>query len=99
MRRGFRDIGISRNNAIGVTENLMDALLEIQAISRATQCQKYLYSLSLDPPKGADISDELYLNASDRAESHLGLDGQARWHPRVSGYSQRFQLLHHRTDR
>ncbi len=25
MRRGFRDLGISRNNVIGITENLMDS--------------------------------------------------------------------------
>lgn len=60
------------------SDDILDALLEIQAISRATQCEKYLYSLNLDPPKEADISDELYLDASDRAERSLGLDGQAR---------------------
>lgn len=60
------------------TDNILDALLEIQAISRATECQKYLYSLNLDPPIGAEVSDGLYLDASDQAEARLGLDGQAR---------------------
>lgn len=59
-------------------DNLMDAFMEIEAISRATKCEKYLYSLNLDPPKGADVSDELYLDASDQAEAALGLDNQAR---------------------
>jgi hypothetical protein len=60
------------------SDDLLEALLEIQAISRATQCEKYLYSLSLDPPKEAEICDDLFLDASDRIEARLGLDGQAR---------------------
>ena len=60
------------------SDDVLDALLEVQAISRATKCEKYLYSLSLDPPIGTETSDMLYLETCDRAEQALGLGGQAR---------------------
>ncbi|MEM9668190.1 MAG: hypothetical protein AAF950_04630 [Pseudomonadota bacterium] len=58
--------------------DLMDALLEVQAISRATQCQKFLYSLSLSPPKGSKECAEDYIFAAEEVEKRLGLEGQPR---------------------
>ncbi|MEL6202311.1 MAG: relaxase, partial [Pseudomonadota bacterium] len=33
-----------------VGESLEEAFAEVDALSKATQCQKYLFSLSLNPP-------------------------------------------------
>ncbi len=59
-------------------DTLMDAFLEVQAISRSTKCKKYLYSLSLNPPADADVSRQDFIDAVNRAEMTLGLNGQSR---------------------
>ncbi|TCP38791.1 relaxase/mobilization nuclease domain-containing protein [Rhodovulum marinum] len=61
-----------------VAEDLTGALREAQAISKATQCKQFMFSLSLNPPKEAVASEADFLNAADRAEKALGLDGQPR---------------------
>ncbi len=58
--------------------NLAGAFQESYAISRATRCKQHLYSLSLNPPKEADASPELLIDAVDRAEERLGLTDQPR---------------------
>lgn len=59
--------------------DLMGAFLEVQAISRAaTRCQKYLYSLSLNPPAHETPSRKDFEDAIERAEETLGLTGQPR---------------------
>ena len=59
-------------------DTLLDALLEVQAISRSTKCKKYLFSLSLNPPADAKVSRQDFIDAVDRAETTLGLNGQSR---------------------
>lgn len=61
-----------------VSENLHGALAEAEAISNATKCEKYLFSLSLNPPKGATPSKEDFIRAADQVEEKLGLTGHAR---------------------
>ncbi len=61
-----------------ISDNLMDAFQEIQAISRSTRCQKYLYSLSLNPPVGESVSKSDFLDAINSIEETLGLMGQPR---------------------
>jgi ATP-dependent exoDNAse (exonuclease V) alpha subunit len=58
--------------------DLMGALNELYAVSRATRCDQFMYSLSLNPPKGAVVSIEEFESAIDEAEKRLGLSGQAR---------------------
>jgi hypothetical protein len=57
---------------------LHDALFETHAISKATQCKQFMFSLSLNPPKDDVASEQDFLDAADRAEKVLGLDGQPR---------------------
>lgn len=57
---------------------LHDALFETHAISKATQCKQFMFSLSLNPPKDHVASEQDFLDAADRAEKTLGLDGQLR---------------------
>ena len=63
----------------GFTANsLMGALNEVYAVSRGTRCKQFLYSLSLNPPKHADVATEQFEAAIDRVEERLGLAGQPR---------------------
>ena len=59
-------------------DDLHGALNESYAISRATQCKQFLYSLSLNPPPYARVSSEEFEAAIDRAEERLDLSGQPR---------------------
>ena len=60
------------------TDELHGALAEMHAISKATQCKKFMFSLSLNPPQDHIGTEEEFLDAADRAEQALGLDGQPR---------------------
>lgn len=60
------------------SENLVGALNEAYAISRGTKCQKFLYSLSLNPPQTERVSEEAFEAAITQAEDRLGLSGQPR---------------------
>ncbi len=60
------------------SDNLMAALNEAYAISRATRCKQFLFSLSLNPPREENVSTETFEQAIDRAEEKLGLHGQPR---------------------
>jgi hypothetical protein len=61
-----------------VANDLHGALAEAHAISKATQCSQFMFSLSLNPPKGEEASMDALMRAADRAEAALGLQGQPR---------------------
>ena len=61
-----------------VSRTLEGAFQESYAISRATKCKQHLYSLSLNPPQGAEAKEVDYLNAANAVEKQLGLQGQPR---------------------
>lgn len=58
--------------------DLQGAFEEAHAVSLGTRCKQFLFSLSLNPPKDADIGLDDLLRAADRAEAKLGLSGQPR---------------------
>ena len=60
------------------SDDLISAFQESYAMSRATRCKQHLFSLSLNPPKDAETSPELFEKTVDRAEADLGLTGQPR---------------------
>lgn len=60
------------------SNNLVSALQETYAISRGTQCKKYLYSISLNPPKGENASIKDFEAAIAKIEDKLGLAKQPR---------------------
>lgn len=60
------------------SDNLTDALQEMQAISRATRCKKFLFSVSLNPPAHAQVKISEFEDALSRVEEKLGLQGQPR---------------------
>lgn len=59
-------------------DDLRGAFKEAQAISHATKCRQYLFSLSLNPPEAEDVSIAEFESAIDRIEKKLGLIGQPR---------------------
>ena len=61
-----------------VARDLDGAFQESYAISRGTKCTQFLFSLSLNPPKGAKVSTDEFMSAIDHAEHRLGLTGQPR---------------------
>ena len=61
-----------------VADDLSGAFHEVEAVSRGTKCQKYLFSLSLSPPEGERVPVAVFENTIDRIEKRLGLEGQPR---------------------
>lgn len=60
------------------SDTLADAFNEVYAVSRGTRCKQYLFSCSLNPPPGANVSTEAFEDAISRIEDRLGLTGQPR---------------------
>ncbi|WP_306150228.1 MULTISPECIES: hypothetical protein [unclassified Roseibium] len=57
------------------SDDLEDALQAAFAVSKATRCKQFLFSLSLHPPKETVASEEGLPPAADWAEQALGLEG------------------------
>lgn len=57
-------------------DDLAGALDEAQAVAKGTNCKQFLFSLSLNPPKDAEVGIEAFTDAAERAGKALGLDGQ-----------------------
>lgn len=41
-----------------VSDDLSGAFSEADAVAKGTRCKNYLFSMSLNPPEGAKVSDE-----------------------------------------
>jgi hypothetical protein len=61
-----------------VADDLHGALSEAHAVSKATQCTQFMFSLSLNPPQNHIATEQGFLDAAERAEQKLGLNGQPR---------------------
>lgn len=61
-----------------IASDLAGAFAESEAIAQGTQCRKYLFSVSLNPPPGAKVTVEEFEDAIGRIEAKLGLAGQPR---------------------
>lgn len=59
-------------------DDLHGALAEAYAVSKGTKCKQFMFSLSLNPPKGATVGEAGFEKAADAAERALGLEGQPR---------------------
>jgi hypothetical protein len=58
--------------------SLQAALLEIDAVSKGTQCYQPLFSVSFNPPQDAQVSDAQFDAAFAKFEQKLGLTDQPR---------------------
>ena len=61
-----------------MSDRLVPALNEVHAVSRGTKASKFLFSLSLNPPETEEVSTNTFLDAIERVERKLKLDGQPR---------------------
>ncbi len=61
-----------------MSQTVKGALNEIYAISRGTQCNQFMYSLSFNPPPQEKVTIEQFEDAFEKAEKRLGLSGQSR---------------------
>jgi hypothetical protein len=61
-----------------IANDLNGALTEIYAVSRATKCRQFMFSLSLSPPKEAAVTIDDFEAAITQAAEKLGLDRQPR---------------------
>lgn len=60
------------------SQTLHGAFQEIEAISRATRCKQFLFSVSLNPPRNETVSTETFEKALYEIEQKIGLKGQPR---------------------
>lgn len=61
-----------------VSDDLIEAFSEADAIAKGTRCKNYLLSMSLNPPEGADVPTKVFEQAADQIGKKLGLDEQPR---------------------
>jgi len=61
-----------------ISDDLLDAFHEADAIARGTRCKNYLFSMSLNPPEGAYVETEVFENAANQIEKKLRLENQPR---------------------
>ncbi|AQQ04116.1 hypothetical protein B0E33_11370 [Roseibium algicola] len=60
------------------SEDLTNAMIEAECLSKGTRCTKYLFSLSLNPPAHETVSIETFEEAVDQIETGLGLENCPR---------------------
>jgi hypothetical protein len=61
-----------------VSDNLMGAMKEAQAVAKGTRCKQFLFSVSLNPPETESIGVEAFEAAIEKIEEANGLSGQPR---------------------
>ncbi len=61
-----------------VSDDLRGAFSEADAIALGTKCDNHLFSMSLNPPPGAEVGTEDFENAASEIEKKLGLENQPR---------------------
>ncbi|UTW60237.1 hypothetical protein KFE96_07965 [Kordiimonas sp. SCSIO 12603] len=61
-----------------IANDLKGAFDEAYAVSKATRCKQYLFSLSLNPPAHEQVATSAFIRAADEVEKRLGLEGQPR---------------------
>ena len=61
-----------------VSDDLVDAFKEMQALSKGTRAKQFMFSCSFNPPQDEEVSTEVFEKAFDRVEQKLKLDGQPR---------------------
>ena len=61
-----------------VSDTVLGAMKEAQAVAQGTRCKQFLFSVSLNPPETASPSIKAFEAAIDRIEEKNGLAGQPR---------------------
>ena len=72
----FIEVGEVRG---AIADDLHGAFAEWEVLADGlTRCREYLYSLSINPAPGQELTREQYLDYAARVEKKLGLEGQPR---------------------
>lgn len=61
-----------------MSDDVVGALREAEAVSKGTQCRQYLFSVSLNPPETENVRVETFKNAINKIEERNGLQDQPR---------------------
>lgn len=61
-----------------VSDDLLGAFREADAIAAGTRCTNHLFSISMNPPQDAAVTVEEFEKAADEVERKLGLENQPR---------------------
>lgn len=61
-----------------MSDTVLGAFKEAQAMASGTRCKQYLFSLSLSPPENENVHAEVFEGAIAEIEEKLGLEGQPR---------------------
>ncbi|MEX2495600.1 MAG: hypothetical protein WD448_05890, partial [Woeseia sp.] len=61
-----------------VSDDIVGALKEAQAVSRGTKAKQFLFSVSLNPPQHESVGVDVFADACNRIEVKTGLAGQPR---------------------
>lgn len=61
-----------------VSDDLLGAFQEAEAISKGTKCQNHLFSMSLNPPEGQNVDREAFERAVNQIERKLDLADHPR---------------------
>ncbi|MEM7778761.1 MAG: relaxase [Pseudomonadota bacterium] len=61
-----------------MTEDVMGAMKEAEALAKGTRCKQHLFSVSLNPPENEDVPTEVFEGAIASIESKVGLTDQPR---------------------
>lgn len=61
-----------------ISDDLGEAFTEAYAVSQATKCKQFLFSLSLNPPETEKVPVEIFEAAIAKIEDKLGLQSQPR---------------------
>lgn len=61
-----------------MSDSVLGAFKEAQAMASGTRCKQYLFSVSLSPPETENVRPEIFEGAIASIENRLGLEGQPR---------------------
>lgn len=61
-----------------MSDTVLGAFKEAQAMASGTRCKQYLFSLSLSPPETENVHADVFEGAIAEIEEKLGLEGQPR---------------------
>jgi len=79
LERGDTNEHVTVHDVRGfISEDMIEAFQEAEALSRLTKCEQYLFSLSLNPPEEESVEIGDFEDAIDQVEKALGLSEQPR---------------------
>lgn len=61
-----------------VSDNVMGAMKEAQAVARGTKCKQEIFTASFNPPESETVPTNTFVSAIDGYEERLGLKNQPR---------------------